>query len=324
MSNDLRIYDSVPVGGLVKTIWHDMQNQNFLHQKLIPNNPGLDPGKGKIFRLDAKMDQKYDQPTGARDQAQEVYINKDFVEYETKSFRRKYFIDPLKISKMAKPEEARLAERQLGVQLVTRANRVKMEADCAAVFNSTANFTQTITAVSWSNLATSDPIADLNSLAYLIGLDRNVYITDIVFGPRAWQRFCSNANVRKNISIAMNNKINPEIALDLARTSEMTELQRIAVGRAGINGANPGQTEARQFLWNQDLVWIGVLEANPSGSALQSAVAGKYKTYGSEDTYVEIDEYNQPGTHKDSLFVEGESEFDYVVLDGKLGRILST
>ena len=87
MSNDLRVYDSVPVDSLVPTIWNDLQKEGYLHEILVPDNQYLESKKGKIFRLDPKNDQRFDMPVSARDRAKEIYVNQDFVDYETKSYR---------------------------------------------------------------------------------------------------------------------------------------------------------------------------------------------------------------------------------------------
>jgi hypothetical protein len=329
--NDYRIVDPIPLQPMIPTVWRE-ENNSYIHHLVMPNNPKLEPSKGRIYREKSEYDILYTQPTGARDQAQELTGSRDSIEYETKSHRRKWFIDPIKAQKTATKSslEKMTEQRQTGLKKVIRSCRSLMEKTMADTFTSAANFTQTATGIAWSSLATATPFADIMSQADTLSNERGVKPADIsiIFGYGAYRNITSNSALLKQIGLRTDQAMGQQKLVDLMQTSIIEGIGKVFVAAESINTANPGQAENRQRLWQSNLVWIGVLDLEPSSSDMYSATYAKYNTFGEgidgSENYIDIYEYYVPGQHKDSRWIEGEVDFDMGVLDTKLGRSLLT
>lgn len=326
MGQGLSIYNHVPVDAVSKGVFDEMANQNFIATKVLPNNPSLDPYKGEIYKMLANTDQLDLRSKGARERAEEIQYKESSVKYETKPYKTSFFVDPFKCKKKANPAKAMMMERQNGVIITTRAERVRMESLAASLYFNTSNFSNTTPETQWSTTATAKPIKDLNALAYTIGQKTGIAPNTIIFGHKPWRDFASNETLLSTRSSLKDQVLTQAQSLELIRTGELEYITNIFVGRGSYTSSNQGQSVTRTSLWG-NFVWIGYVDPNPRSDTLNSATFAKYEMANNslgEETYVGIREFQEEEKDPDALFVEARSEYDYGVLDSNLGYLLTS
>lgn len=324
MPQGLAIYDNQPVDIHANGVFDELNQQNFIATKILPNNPALDPFKGKIYSMSAVTDQLSLKPTSARDRGNEVSYKETAIDYDTKAYKTIAFVDPDKIKRMVDPATARLRERQNAVVVASRAERVRMEYLASQLFFS-SNFDGSNPSTQWSTTTTSKPRKDLNALAYQIGIDTGMPVNTIIFGHLPWRDFASNDGLLSSKSILKDQTLTQEQALSLLRTGELEQVENIFVGRASYTSSNPNQTLVRVSLWGNE-VWLGWLDLNPNSNTLMSAAVAKYEMGTNsmgDQSYVQIREFTTDDTDKAALFIEAKTELDYIPLWTKLGRRLT-
>lgn len=318
---------STPVDSLALGIWGEEANQCFIATKVIQPNPSLELKKGRIFIEEATRDVINDKPTDPLEKAPKISGSETYVDYETKSYRIGYIVNPKNFASHLKEDVGRLREQQKGVAYVTRNRRVLFESLVSSIIFNTSNFTNTTPSTAWSDLSSSNPKSDLNTQAGIIKKNRSIKPNCVIWGQNAYAYYVSNEKINKSIASVQDQVVRDEMILRLLKTGDLQDLKYSYVADASYNNANPGQSESREFIWNPNMVWIGYIQDNfMTKDTMKGALALKMEFYQDsmgQSSPVAIREIIPEHAKKGTSEIEGEIEFDLVVLDTKYGRLLT-
>lgn len=315
-----------PVDSLALGIWSGEAQKNFIATKIIKPNPALELNKGTIYIQDSNRDVINDKPTDPLEKAPSIETSESTTTYEKKSYRVQYIVNPKNFASHLKPEVGRLREQQKGVGVVTRNRRVLFESLFANTIFNTSNFTNTTPSTAWSDLSSSNPKSDLNTQAGIIKKNCSIKPNTIIMGQNAYTYFSSNDKINKSIATITNQVVKDAMILDLLKTGDLQDLQYFYVADSSYNTANPGQSESRDFIWNPNLVWIGYIQQDFMSNEMLGALAlamNFYQDSMGQSSPVAIRETIPEHAKVGTSAIEGEIEFDLVILDDKYGRLLT-
>lgn len=191
-----------------------------------------------------------------------------------------------------------------GTMVVAQKVLLNRELRTASLVRNASAYTSSNTSTptnKWSNISTSDPIADLETAFGTIETNVGDAALKIAMGGKAWRSFKKHPAVLGYLSTTQTKVVTPKLA------AEMLEVDEIIIGRSVYKDPITG---VRTDIWGDDVIIFGA--APPVGQRTlytsnfgwTPAVSGYDKgpaidTFQSEDKLVE---YVRAWTWEDSLF----------------------
>lgn len=311
---------------LATGVWGAKAQSNFIASKICPVNPFLTQREGKIFLADNKRDVLSAKPTSALEDAPEVSYSENYIEYRRKKYRMKFTINPDNFRKDLVVAKAKLQQEQAGVRVITRKLKVLMESIVANTIFNTTNFVNTNVATLWSNLATANPVSDINAQGNIIKQNRSIKPNIVIMGANAYSNYVSNTNIKNSIRRDEDSLVKIARALDLMKTDNLENLEYLYIADSSFNTANPGQTETRNFIWTPNMVFVGYIEQDPMGEEMTSAVAlsaSEFKDTLGQPSPIDFRKFREEKNEVGVEMVEGMLDFDLPIIDKLYGRLLT-
>lgn len=324
--NQDRIGIKVPVDSIALGVWGNNADQELIASLIVPNNPYLELDQGKIFLADGKTDQVNDKPTAPLEAAPQINYSENSVDYKRVAHRRTHVITSDKLRTDLPKALAKTKAQQTGVRVVTTNLKKVFEYKMANKVFNTNIFHNTVAGTLWSNASSSTPVKDLNNEASIISLQTSYRVNTIIFGVNAYKYYVSNDKILNSIKNTEDALVKRARALDLMRSDKLENLQYMYVAGASTNRANVGQDEDRAFLWNPNLIWIGYIEQNPTGEDMSTSIALSTEFFTDsmgQKSPVEIRSIIPEQAEKGTEIIEGMIKNDIVVVNPKMGRILT-
>lgn len=326
MPNADRVGTVVPVDAIALGVWSEKTDNCYIGGEIASNNPYLELTAGKINLVDSKSDQKDMKPTAPLEKSSRVKGTESVVEYRRLSYRRSFDVSPANYNPAYSEAKAKLREQQKGARFITKALKLVFESVIAGKVFNASNFTNTTVGDAWTNYAVSNPVADLNAQGKLIKKARSIPPNTVIFGANAYSNYVSNEKIQKSIATTQNQLVKMAMALELLKTDSLETLSRIFVADATYNGANLGQTEDRNFVWDPDMVWIGFVETNPQSEDMSGAFAltaeNFIDTMGKKSP-VSMRSFRDENAEVGVETLEGSIKFDFPIIDPQYGRLLT-
>lgn len=249
------------------------------------------------------------------DRTSQVIIAQNYGLKDSASFQ------DLEDSQFPGSEEARLARK------VARAVRIAKEIRVATLLFAPAsgwNNTAIGGGFKW-DAATGIPLTDLQNEVDRIFTASNNFPDTLVLGYGAFRAICRSAEVRGYIGTAAaglasgNNILTSGAAIQVLQ--DVVGVPNIYVAPARFESADPGLASNRQFVWNTETCFLGILQGAQPLTGQTSVKMGPVAAADFQLTGIQAGQYDD--VERINRFVWAEEQCSEVAIDVNFGGILT-